>query len=122
MDTHVHRKEQEAFNLVVERHLSGASENDIRTPFQRFAESVGVAAPAEMAIEVPPGIGNAGRMDQCVQNTCIEFKRDILRASAIAPDYVAQLDGYLKQLVRAGNRGTERHPHRWRELPDTPTR
>ena len=95
-------KEQEAFNLVVERHQSGASENDIRTAFQRFAETAGVAALAEMTTEVPPGVGNTGRMDLYVHNTCIEFKRDILRSGAIAPEYVAQLDGYLKQLVRAG--------------------
>ena len=56
----------------------------------------------EMATEVPPGIGNTGRMGLYVHNTCIEFKKDILRAGAIAPDYVAQLDGYLKQPVRAG--------------------
>ena len=29
-------KEQEAFGLVVERHKSSASENDIRNAFQRF--------------------------------------------------------------------------------------
>ena len=29
-------KEQEAFGLVVERHKSNASENDIRNAFQRF--------------------------------------------------------------------------------------
>lgn len=55
-----------------------------------------------MTTEVPPGIGNAGRMDLYAHNTCIELKRDILRAGAIAPDYVGQLDGYLKQLVKAG--------------------
>ena len=95
-------KEQEAFCLVVERHQSGASENDIRAAFQRFVETAGVATLAEMTTEVPPGIGNAGRMDLYVHNTCIEFKKDILRAGAIAPDYAAQLDGYLKQLVKAG--------------------
>ena len=95
-------KEQEAFSLVVERQQSGASENDIRTAFQRFAETVGVASLAEMTTEVPPGIGNAGRMDLYVHNTCIEFKRDILRAGVIDPGHVAQLDGYLEQLVRAG--------------------
>ena len=37
-------KEQEAFGLVVERHKSSASENDIRNAFQRFMETAGVAA------------------------------------------------------------------------------
>ena len=95
-------KEQEAFGLVIERHRSGASENDIRTAFQRFVEAAGIAAMADMTTEVPPGVGNAGRMDLYIHNTCIEFKRDILRAGAIASEYVDQLDGYLKQLVQAG--------------------
>ena len=95
-------KETEAFGLIIERQKSGASENDIRTAFQHFAATTGVATMAEMTTEVPPGIGSAGRMDLYVHNTCIEFKRDILRAGAIAPDYVDQLDGYLKQLVKAG--------------------
>ena len=95
-------KEQEAFGLVIERHRSGASENDIRTAFQRFVEAAGIAALADMTTEVPPGVGNAGRMDLYIHNTCIEFKRDILRAGAIASEYVDQLDGYLKQLVQAG--------------------
>ena len=95
-------KEIEAFGLIIERQKTGASENDIRAAFQRFIETAGVATMDEMTTEVPPGIGSAGRMDLYVHNTCIEFKRDILRAGAIAPDYVAQLDGYLKQLVKAG--------------------
>ena len=95
-------KEPEAFGLIIERQKTGASENDIRAAFQHFAATAGVATMAEMTTEVPPGIGNAGRMDLYVHNTCIEFKRDILRAGAIAPDYVLQLDGYLKQLVKAG--------------------
>ena len=36
-------QEQEAFSLVLERQKNGASENDIRTAFQRFLETVGVA-------------------------------------------------------------------------------
>ena len=95
-------KETEAFGLIIERQKTGASENDIRTAFQHFAATAGVATLADMTTEVPPGIGNAGRMDLYVHNTCIEFKRDIMRAGVIAPDYVAQLDGYLKQLVKAG--------------------
>ena len=94
--------EQDAFGLVIERQKIGASENDIRAAFQRFVETAGVATLAEMTTEVPPSIGNAGRMDLYVHNTCIEFKKDILRTGAIAPGDVAQLDGYLKQLVKAG--------------------
>ena len=96
-------KEQEAFGLVVERHKSSASENDIRNAFQRFMETAGVAAASEMTTERPPGVGNPGRMDLYVHNTCIEFKTNILRGGAADPEYVAQLDGYLKNLLKAGS-------------------
>ena len=71
--------EREAFSLVVERHRLGASENDIRAAFQRFIETACVATLAEQTTEGPPGIGNPGRMDLYVHNTCIEFKTDIER-------------------------------------------
>ena len=96
-------KEQEAFGLVVERQKSSASENDIRTAFQRFMETAGVAAASEMTTERPPGVGNPGRMDLYVHNTCIEFKTNILRGGVPDPEYVAQLDGYLKSLLKAGS-------------------
>ena len=96
-------KEQEAFGLVVERQKSSASENDIRNAFQRFMETAGVAAASEMTTERPPGVGNPGRMDLYVHNTCIEFKTNILRGGAPDPEYVAQLDGYLKNLLKAGS-------------------
>ena len=96
-------KEQEAFGLVVDRHKSSASENDIRTAFQRFMETAGVAAASEMTTERPPGVGNPGRMDLYVHNTCIEFKTNILRGGAADQEYVAQLDGYLKNLLKAGS-------------------
>ena len=96
-------KEQEAFGLVVERQKSSASENDIRNAFQRFMETAGVAAASEMTTERPPGVGNPGRMDLYVHNTCIEFKTNILRGGAADPEYVAQLDGYLKNLLKAGS-------------------
>ena len=96
-------KEQEAFDLVLERQKSSASENDIRNAFQRFMETAGVAAASEMTTERPPGVGNPGRMDLYVHNTCIEFKTNILRGGAPDPEYVAQLDGYLKNLLKAGS-------------------
>ena len=96
-------KEQEAFGLVVERQKSSASENDIRNAFQRFMETAGVAEASEMTTERPPGVGNPGRMDLYVHNTCIEFKTNILRGGVPDPEYVAQLDGYLKSLLKAGS-------------------
>ena len=96
-------KEQEAFILVIERHRNGASENDIRAAFQRFAETAGIADLSEMTTEAPPGIGNSGRMDLYVHNTCIEFKTDILRNGVPNPEHVAQLDGYIENLLKAGS-------------------
>ena len=94
--------EQEAFSLVIERQQHGASENDIRFAFQRFMEVAGVATASEMSTEGPPGIGNPGRMDLYVHNTCIEFKPNILKAGIPDPDFVAQLDGYIDKLLKAG--------------------
>ena len=95
-------KEQEAFDLVVERHQSGASENDIRTAFQRFMETAGIAEASEMTTEVRPGEGNPGRMDLYVHNTCIEFKTDIVRNGVPILGYVVQLDRYLVSWLNAG--------------------
>ena len=95
-------KEQEAFDLIVERHQSGASENDIRTAFQRFMETAGIAVASEMTTERPPGVGNPGRMDLYVHNTCIEFKTNSVRNGVPIPGDVAQLDGYLKSLLKNG--------------------
>ena len=96
-------KEQETFALVIDRHRSGDTENDIRLAFIRFMEMAGVAGLADMATEGPPGVGNPGRMDLYVHNTCIEFKTDILRNGAPNPDDVDQLDGYIESLLRAGS-------------------
>ena len=95
-------KEQEAFSLVVQHHESAASENDIRFAFQRFMETAAIAAASEMSTEAPPGVGNPGRMDLYAHNTCIEFKTHILNNGIPNPAYVAQLDGYLENLLKAG--------------------
>ena len=42
-------------------------------------------------------------MDLYVHNTCIEFKTNILRGGVPDQEYVAQLDGYLKNLLKAGS-------------------
>ena len=95
--------EQEAFAIVIHRHASGASENDVRAAFMRFLETAGIADLADMATEGPPGVGNPGRMDLYVHNTCIEFKTDILHHGAPNPGDVAQLDGYVENLLKAGS-------------------
>ena len=95
-------KEQEAFGLVIEHHNNAASENDIRYAFQRFMEMAAIAAASEMSTEGPPGTGNPGRMDLYIHNTCIEFKKFIVRDGVPIPGYVTQLDGYLESLFKSG--------------------
>ena len=96
-------KEQEAFGLVVGHYKSNSPENEIRYTFQRFMEISGVATSSEMSTERPPGVGNPGRMDLYVHNTCIEFKTEILKNGIPIDGYVAQLDRYLKNLLKAGS-------------------
>ena len=93
--------EQEAFSRVIERQKSNASENDIRYAFMTFMQVAGVAGHDDMKTEAPPGIGNSGRMDLYVHNTCIEFKTNILKYGAPDPEYVAQLDNYIDNLLKA---------------------
>ena len=95
-------KKQEAFSLVIERQKTGASENDIRYAFQRFMEVAGVTTATEMSTEGPPGLGNPGRMDLYVHNTCIEFKPNILHAGQPNGRHVSQLDKYIENLLKAG--------------------
>ena len=97
-------KEQEAFGLVIEHHKNATSENDIRYAFQRFMEMAAIAAASEMSTQGPPGTGNPGRMDLYIHNTCIEFKKFIVRDGVPIPGYVTQLDadgqlGYLDILI-----------------------
>ena len=95
-------KEQEAFGLVIEHHENSTSENDIRYAFQRFMEMAAIATASEMSTEGPPGTGNPGRMDLYIHNTCIEFKKFIVRDGVPIPGYVTQLDGYLESLFKSG--------------------
>ena len=95
--------EQEAFALVIRRHRNGDAEDNIRNALMRFMETAGIAPAHAMTTEAPPGVGNPGRMDLYVHNTCIEFKKDILRQGQPKPADIAQLDGYISQLLQAGS-------------------
>ena len=95
-------EEYEAFGEILNRHKNGDSENDIRTAFQFFLEKADIASLSDMSTEYPPGPFTRDRMDLYLHNTCIEFKKDIIYAGKVNPADVAQLDGYIKQLVQAG--------------------
>ena len=94
--------EESAFALVIQRHNEGASENDIRVAFMEFLRITGIADIADMSTEKPPGFHHQKRIDLYVYNTCIEFKKDILRRNTINSDAMSQLDGYIANLVEAG--------------------
>ena len=65
-------------------------------------ETADLAAASEMTTEVRPGDANSGRMDLYIHNTCIEFKKFIVRDGVPIPGCVSQLDGYLESLLKAG--------------------
>ena len=95
--------EQEAFDLVIERHKNGAAEESIATAFQLFMAEADIAPHSEMTAQARPGTDGSGRMDLYVYNTCIEFKKDILSHGSINQGDIKQLDGYIDQLVKAGS-------------------
>ena len=93
----------EYFGKLVERHQLGASESDIRMAFRDFIVQTGIIADeSEIKSEVPPGADSANRVDLYARNTYIEFKRNLIIGGDIAPDYIAQLDGYLLDAAKSG--------------------
>ena len=96
-------KEQEAFGLVVQRQKSGASENDIPSRIPAFHGNSRRRCPSR-DYHRRAGLGSATQAGwtSTSTNTCIEFKRDIVRNRLPVPDYIAQLDGYLVSLLKAG--------------------
>ena len=93
----------EYFGKLLERHQFGASESDIRMAFRDFIVQTGIIADeSEIKSEVPPGADSANRVDLYARNTYIEFKRNLIIGGDIAPDYIAQLDGYLLDAAKSG--------------------
>ena len=91
------------FGKLLERHLAGASENDIRDAWRDFIKHTGIISDErEIDTEVPPGDGTVQRVDLKVRNTYIEFKRDIMVRGAPDAKYVKQLDEYLLSAVESG--------------------
>ena len=91
------------FGKLLERHLAGDSENDIRHAWRDFIKHTGIISDErEIDTEVPPGDGTVQRVDLRVRNTYIEFKRDIMVRGAPDAKYVKQLDEYLLSAVESG--------------------
>lgn len=94
----------EYLGKLLERHRDGASENDIRSAFRDFLVRTGIASDEmEIVTETRPSADSRSKVDLYIRNTYIEFKRSILKGSAVDPDAVEQLDGYILENARAGN-------------------
>ncbi len=95
---------REYLGKLLERHDQGGSENDIRAAFRDFLVRTGIAtSESEIDTESRPAPDSRNRVDLCLRNTYVEFKRSIISGGAIDPDAIAQLDRYLLENARAGN-------------------
>ena len=104
-------KEQEAFGLVLERQKNGASENDIRTAFQRFLETASVAAASEMTTEVPPGQGNPGRMDLLRSQHVYRVQNEYRPERATSSRQHSPTGRIPRKPAQSRGRRTQRNPH-----------
>lgn len=88
---------------LLQRHQNGDTENDIRIAFRDFLLRTGIAKnESEIVTENNPAQGSRNRVDLHLRNTYVEFKRSIIKAGAIDPEAIDQLDGYLMENAKAG--------------------
>ena len=93
---------EEYLDKLLERHRKDASENDIRSAFRDFLLRTGIAKDErEITTETGPAQASRNRVDLCLRNTYVEFKRNIIKAGAIDEEALDQLDGYLMENARA---------------------
>ena len=93
---------EEYLDKLLERHREDASENDIRSAFRDFLLRTGIAKDErEITTETGPAQASRNRVDLCLRNTYVEFKRNIIKAGAIDEEALDQLDGYLMENARA---------------------
>ena len=94
---------REYLGKLLERHLLGASENDIRSAFRDFLLRTDIAADeSEVVTETPPAADSRNKVDLYLRNTCVEFKRSVIKGGVIDPEAIAQLDGYILESAKAG--------------------
>ena len=94
----------EYFGKILDRHMLGHSENDIRSAFRDFLVRTGIATDeSEITTETKPASDSRLKVDLYIRNTYVEFKRDIIRAGVIDPEYIDQLDEYILENAQAGN-------------------
>ena len=97
-----HPMADEYLGKLLERHQNGDTENDIRIAFRDFLLHTGIAKDAsEITTETRPALDSRNKTDLQIRNTYVEFKRSIIKAGAIDPEAIEQLDGYLMENARA---------------------
>ena len=89
---------------ILRRHNAGEPEANITSAVRDFLVLTELAKSDEIVEEAPPAEGSGSAVDLTTLNTFIEFKRRIgaTRAFEPRPDYVLQLDAYLRQSEAAG--------------------
>ena len=72
--------------------------------FRDFIVQTGIASDeSEISTETRPASDSRMKVDLYLGNTYVEFKRDLIKAGAIDPEYISQLDGYIVENAQAGN-------------------
>ena len=88
---------RESAELMLRRHEEVASEADVRSAIAGFLVTAGLAARDEIRLE-------KNRIDLQTGDLVIEVKRRIGNGMNPDPKWIDQLDGYLRDRVRAGER------------------
>ena len=95
-------QEQEAFSLVLDRQKNGASENDIRTAFQRFLETVGVAAPSGNDHRGPTRTGKPWKNGPLRSQHLHRVQNEHRPERATSSQQHSPTGRYLESLLKAG--------------------
>ena len=94
----------EYLGKLLDLHNRGVAENNIGVAFRDFLIQTRIASDSkEILLEVHPVPGSRDRVDLYIRNTYVEFKRDVIKAGSIDPEYIAQLDKYILANAMAGN-------------------
>ena len=95
---------REAAGEILRRHNSGEAEANITTAVRSFLTLTRLVDNREIVEENPPADGSRRAVDLTALDTFIEFKRRIGTTGGLTPnpDYIEQLDGYLRESQDAG--------------------
>ena len=95
---------REAAGEILHRHNSGEAEANITTAVRSFLTLTRLVDNREIVEENPPADGSRRAVDLTALDTFIEFKRRIGTTGGLTPnpDYIEQLDGYLRESQDAG--------------------